>query len=63
MGYADGTVVYLRDRAAILQVFTILDNTASVSGLVTNRAKSMIVSLASRGSALSLITCGLTQLT
>ena len=63
LGYADNTAVYLHDRAAILQVVTILDDSASVSGLVTNCAKSMIVALDSRESALPLITCGLTLMT
>ena len=45
------------------RVVTILDDFASVSGLVTNRAKSMIVGVDPRGSALPLITCGLTLLT
>ena len=58
-GYADDTAVYLRDRAAISQVVTILDDLASVSGLVTNR---MIVALDSRRPALPLIICGLTLL-
>ena len=62
-GYADDTAVYLHDRAAILQVVTILDDSASVSGLVTNRSKSVIVALDPRGSALPLITCGLTLMT
>ena len=48
-GYADDTAVYLRDRAAILKVVTILDDFASVSGLVTSRAKSIIVALDPRG--------------
>ena len=34
-GYADDTAVYLRDRAAILQICTIHEDFASVSGLVT----------------------------
>ena len=49
--------------AAILQVVTIIDDFASVSGLMTNRSKSVIVALDPRGSALPLVTCGLTLLT
>ena len=45
-GYADDTAVYLRDRSAILSVVTILDDFAAVSGLRTNRPKSMIIELA-----------------
>ena len=36
-GYADDTAVYLRDRAAVMQVVTILDDFARISGLLTNR--------------------------
>ena len=59
-GYADDTAVYLRDRSAIMPVITILDDFAHVSGLRTNRSKSMMIELDPRGSALPLSTCGLT---
>ena len=63
LGYADDTAVNLRDRSAILPVIAILDNFASVSGLWTNRAKSMVPELGPRGSAQPVSTCGLTLLT
>ena len=59
-GYADDTAVYLWDRSAVTTVVAILDDFATVSGLRTNRAKSMVIELDSRGSSLPLDTCGLT---
>ena len=56
-GYADDTAVYLRDRSAILSVVTILDDFAAVSGLQTNRVKSIIIELDPRGSSMPLDTC------
>ena len=47
-GYADDTAVYLRDQPAVLSVVTILDDFAAVSGLQTNRAKSIIIAIVSR---------------
>ena len=49
------------DRSAILPVITILDDFAHVSGLRTNRAKSMVFELDPRGTAQPVITCGLTM--
>ena len=58
-GYADDTAVYLRDRYAIVPVIAIFDDFAHVSGLRTNRAKSMVIELDPRGSAQPVSTCGL----
>ena len=60
--YADDTAVYLRDRSAILPVIAILYHFASVSDLWTNRAKSMVLELNSRGPAQPVSTCGITLL-
>ena len=57
LGYADDTAVYLRDRSAVLSVVTILDDFAAVSGLQTNRAKSIIIELDPRGSSMPFDTC------
>ena len=62
-GYADDTDVYLHDRSAVSPVISILDDLDHVSGLWTNRAKSMVPELGPRGSAQPVSTCGLTLLT
>lgn len=61
-GYANDTAVYLQVREAVEHVAAIMDEFAGVSGLTTNRAKSMVVELDPRGSELPLDTHGLTLL-
>ena len=56
---ADDTAIYLRGRSAVLSVVTILDDFASVLGLQTNQAKSIIIELDPRGSSMFLDTCNL----
>ena len=46
LDYPDDTTLSLRVRSAVLSVITIRDNFAAVSGLMTNRAKSMTIELA-----------------
>ena len=58
-GYADDTAVYLRKRSAVKQVVDILEGFGSVSGLLTNRAKSIVIELDRRGANLPLDTQGL----
>ena len=41
-GYADDTAIYLRGSDGILQMLTILENFACVSGLAINRSKSIV---------------------
>ena len=59
-GYADDTAVYLRDRSSVTPVVAILEEFAHVSGLRTNRSKSMVIELNPRGSEQPFSTCGLT---
>ena len=59
-GYAGDTADYLRDRSAITSVVAFHEVFAHVSGLRTNRLKSLVIELDSRGSEHPLSTCGLT---
>ena len=59
LGYPDDTAIYLRNRSAVLSVVTIHDDFAAISGLQTNRSKSIIIELDPRGSSMPFDTCGL----
>ena len=61
-GYADDTAVYMPERRAVTHVVSILDEFSRISGLHTNRAKSMVIELNPQGSDVPLNTQGLTLL-
>ena len=58
--YAAYTALYYRDWSDVIPVVIILDYFAKASHVLTNRAKSMVIELDSRGSAVPLDTCYLT---